>query len=153
MFGKQNGSVVVDIEVRRVRNRLKVTLSLVKAAMLIVVCLSENLMKLHDHKILLLSLHDTRWSTFMTICSISGEIKSVRRRRKTSGGYAKANICHQTFSCRMKPLPITNVSTNSPLLQLHNPPDRTHVSYVRFYRTTGNFNLNCLLWLNFLFSA
>lgn len=150
MFGKQNGSVVVDIEVRRVRNRLKVTLSLVKAAMLIVVCLSENLKKLH-HKILL--LHDTSLSLFVTICSISGEIKSVRRRRKTSGGYAKTNICHQTFSCRMKPLPITNVSTNSPLLQLHNPPDRIHVSYVRFYRKTGNFNLNCLLWLNFLFSA
>lgn len=116
--------------------------------MLIVVCLSENLKKLHQ-KILL--LHDTSLSLFVTICSISGEIKRVKRRWKTSRGYAKANICHQTFSCRMKPLPITNVSTNSPLLQLHNPPDRIHVSYVRFYRTTGNFNLNCLLWLNFLF--
>lgn len=150
MFGKQNGSVVVDIEVRRVRNRLKVTLSLVKAAMLIVVCLSENLKKLHQ-KILL--LHDTSLSLFVTICSISGEIKRVKTRWKTSRGYAKANICHQTFSCTMKPLPFTNVSTNSPLLQPHNPPDRIHVSYVRFYRTTGNFNLNCLLWLNFLFSA
>lgn len=116
--------------------------------MLMVVCLSENLKKLHQ-KILL--LHDTSLSLFVTICSISGQIKRVKRRRKSSGGYAKANICHQTFSCRMKPLPITNVSTNSPLLQLHNPPDRIHVSYVRFYRTTGNFNLNCLLWLNFLF--
>lgn len=113
-----------------------------------VVCLSENLKKLHQ-KILL--LHDTSLSLFVTICSISGQIKRVKRRQKSSGGYAKANICHQTFSCRMKPLPITNVSTNSPLLQLHNPPDRIHVSYVRFYRTTGNFNLNCLLWLNFLF--
>ena len=153
MFGKQNGSIVVDIEVWSVRNRLKVTLSLVKAAVLIVVCLSENLKKLHDHKILLLSLHDTSRSTFMSICSISGEIKSVKRRRKTSGSHVKINICPQTFSCTMKPLSNTNVSTNSPLLKPHNPPDRIHASYVRFYRTTDKLNLNCLLWLNFLSSS